>query len=128
MLIAKKQLSDPSSKFRGLPVTTTYSIAPVKMIMSAKSSFPSPMATQPLELNVELNALGLKDEYAFGAFHPAELPNASAVLFSVNLNYSKAESTMVISGKKDQSFNCVVSSVPKPFALLESSKFGADVK
>lgn len=124
----KKQLSMPGSKYVGLPVKTKYSIDPKSLIMSATSSFPSPAATQPLELNVDLNALGIAGSYSFGVFRPSALPGAYAVLFSTNLKYTDAKSTFVVFGPKDQEYNCLISSARMPFKEAESAKFGVDAK
>lgn len=124
----KKQLSMPGSKYVGMPVKTKYSIDPKTLIMSATSSFPSPVATQPLELNVDLNALGIAGSYSFGAFRPSVLPGAYAVLFSTSLKYTDAKSTFVVFGPKDQEYNCVISSAKMPFKEAESAKFGVDAK
>lgn len=124
----KKQLSQPNSKYIGITVTTKYSVDPKTLMMSAKSAFPSPVSTQPLELNVDLSALGIANSYSFGSFRPAALPEASAILFSVNQKYGDAKSTFVIFGPKDQTYNCLISSAAKPFKTAESAKYGVDAK
>jgi len=122
----KKQLSEVTSKFAGMPVKTDYSIDPKTLTMSAKSMFPSPVATQPLELTVNLNPLGIKGVYAFGAFHPAELPDAY-VLFSISEKFANPVSTfLIVNAKKD--YNCVISSTKAPFKTAESAKLGVDQK
>lgn len=121
----KSELSSVQSKYLGMPVSTKYSIDPKTLQMSAQSSFPSPVATQPLQLTVELNPLGIAKSYSFGDFRPAALPGAYAVLFSVNTKYGDAKSTFVVFGK-DKSYNCVISSARAPFKAAESAKFGAE--
>ena len=73
----EKQVSNPNSKYLGHTVSTTYSINPGTLIMSASSTLPSPHSIEPLELVIPLHPLGMQGEYAFGAFKPAELPNMS---------------------------------------------------
>ena len=124
----KKQLSMPESKYVGMPVTTKYSIDPKTLIMSATSSFPSPVSTQPLELNVDLNALGIAGSYSFGAFRPNVLPAAYSIMFSTSLKFTDAKSTFVIFGPKDQEYNCLISSAKMPFKAAESAKYGVDAK
>lgn len=121
----KSQLSSVQSKYVGMWVTTTYSIDPKTLMMSAKSTFSSPVATQPLELTVDLNALGIAGSYSFGTFRPNVLPGAYAVLFSVSLKYTDAKSTFVVFGK-DKTYNCVISSAKLPFKAAESAKYGVD--
>lgn len=124
----KKQLSQIQSKYMGMTVKTTYSIDPKTLMMSAKSSFASPVATQPLQLSVDLNALGIASSYSFGTFQPAVLPGAYAVLFSVDLKYAQPKSTFVVFGPKGQTYNCLISSDKMPFKSAESAKFGGDAK
>jgi len=124
----KKQLSDAQSKYVGMSVKTTYSIDPKTMMMSAKSSFSSPVATQPLQLTADLNALGIASSYSFGTFRPTVLPGAYAVLFSVDLKYAEPKSTFVVLGPKDQTYNCLISSAKMPFKAAESVKYSADAK
>lgn len=122
----KKQLSSSNSNYIGMMVATEYSIDPKSMMMSAKSTFPSPHSTSPLELTVPLSALGIAGSYSFGTFRPKELPQAYAVLFSVSEKYTAAKSTFVVFGPKDQTYNCVISSAKAPFKTHESAKFGMD--
>jgi hypothetical protein len=124
----KKQLSQVNSKYLGLTVTTKYTINPKTLIMSAVSSFPSPVSTQPLQLSIDLSALGIAGSYSFGTFRPAALPEAHAVLFSVNQKYADAKSTFVVLGPKDQTYNCLISSTSKPFKTAEKARYGADAK
>lgn len=118
----KKQLSAHTSRFVGMPVTTTYSINTTTLIMSAMSHFPSPIATQPLMLSAELHPLGIAGTYAFGAFRPPALKNGY-VLFSVNEKFASPVSTFLIFGPKDAAYNCVISSSKKAAKLAESKKF-----
>jgi hypothetical protein len=122
----KKQLSGVNSKYIGMKVKTDYSINTKTLMMSAKSMFPSPHSTQPLELTVNLNALGIAKTYAFGTFKPAELPEAYAVLFSISEKFTDPKSTFVVYGPKGQEYNCVISSAKATFKTAESSKFGID--
>ncbi len=122
----KKQLSEITSKFVGMPVKTEYSIDPKTLKMSAESTFPSPVATQTLELTAQLNPLGIKGVYALGAFRPAALPDAY-VLFSVSEKFTGAKSTFMIINTK-QDYNCVISSAKAPFKTAESARLGVDAK
>ncbi|MES3021520.1 MAG: hypothetical protein V4857_08020 [Pseudomonadota bacterium] len=124
----KKQLSQTQSKYLGMTVKTTYSIDPQSLIMSANSSFRSPVATQPLQLNADLKPLGLADSYSFGVFRPTVLPSAYGVMFSVDLKFAEPKSTFIVFGPKDQTYNCVISSAKLPFKAAESAKFSADAK
>lgn len=124
----KKQLSQVQSKYVGMTVKTAYSIDPKTLIMSAKSSFSSPVATQPLQLSADLNALGIASSYSFGTFRPAVLPGAYAVLFSVDLKYAQPKSTFIVFGPKDQNYNCLISSAKMPFKAAESIKYSAEAK
>jgi hypothetical protein len=116
--VCKRQVSSPSSKYLGNTVSTSYSINTQSLIMSASSSLPSPHATQPLELTIPLNPLGIAGEYAFGAFKPTALPN-TYVLFSVNKAFKDPQSSVLVLNDK-QAFNCLVSS--KPNAINGSLK------
>lgn len=119
----KKQLSTSPTSFVGLPVTTTYNINPKTLLMSATSSFPSPVPTQPLQLSVPLNALGIAGTYAFGVFRPAQVPSAYAVMFSIDTAFQKSKSTFVIYGPKNQGYNCVISSDRAIANSAEASRF-----
>ncbi|MFL6710077.1 MAG: hypothetical protein ACJ8HI_17895 [Massilia sp.] len=123
----KSQLSSVQSKYLGMSVATKYSIDPKTLMMSAKSSFPSPVATQPLELAVDMNPLGIAGSYSFGSFRPASLPGAYAVLFSVNQKYADPKSTFLVFGS-DKTYNCLISSAKAPFKAAESAKYGDDAK
>lgn len=118
-----KQLSSSPTRFLGMPVRTSYDINPKTLMMTAVSSFPSPVPTQPLQLSVKLNPLGIKGTYAFGAFRPAPVPSASAVLFSIDTAFQASKSTFVVFGPKDQGYNCVISSDPAVKASPEASRF-----
>ncbi|MBZ0091324.1 MAG: hypothetical protein K8F27_03765 [Sulfuricellaceae bacterium] len=122
----KKQLSSPNSRFVGMPVTTRYTVDTKTLMMSAKSTFPSPHSTQPLELTVPLNALGIAGSYSFGAFRPKELPQAYAVLFSIGEKFTGAKSSFVVFGPKDEAYNCLISSAKTAFKDPESAKFGVE--
>lgn len=122
----RKQVSSPNSRYLGVTVTSRYSIDAKTLIMSASSSLPSPHATQPLELTIPLSPLGLANQYAFGAFRPAALPD-NYVLFSVGLDFKGAKSSvLVLNAGKD--YNCLVTSDPAPFKSGLSAKLGADQK
>jgi len=103
------QLKKPTSKYFGMPVTTEYSIDPKTLIESATSNFPSPVATQPLQLSVKLSPLGVASVYAFGAFRPAALPQAY-VLFQVGLDFKNAVSTFLVLNPASTGYNCSISS------------------
>lgn len=119
----KKQLSSINSNYMGMPVTTKYSINTKSLMMSATSSFPSPQSTTPLELNVQLSALGIAGSYSFGTFKPAVLPDVYSVLFSISKQFNDAKSSFVVFGPKGQTYNCLISSAPAPFKTPESAKF-----
>lgn len=121
-----KQVSAPGSRYLGVTVTTQYSIDAQTMIMTASSSLPSPQATKPLQLTIDLKPLGIAGQYAFGAFRPPALPN-NYVLFSIGLNFKGAKSSvLVLNEGKD--YNCLVTSDPAPFKGGVSDKLGADQK
>lgn len=121
----KKQLSSPNSRFVGMQVQTQYSIDTQTLMMSARSTFPSPQSLQPLELNVDLNPLGIAGSYSFGAFRPAALPD-SYVFFSISTKFTGATSTFLVLGTKGQTYNCMISSTKAAFKTPESAKFGSD--
>ncbi len=120
----RKQVSAPSSKYLGVTVTTKYSIDVQSKIMSASSSLPSPVATQPLMLTVPLPPLGVAGEYAFGAFRPSALPN-TYVLFSVGLDFKGPQSSVLVLNS-DKPYNCLVTSNPAPFKGALGTKLGKD--
>ncbi|MCE4372043.1 hypothetical protein [Xanthomonas hortorum] len=120
----RKQVSAPSSKYLGVVVTSKYSIDVHSKIMSASSSLPSPVATQPLMLTVPLAPLGLSGEYGFGAFRPSALPN-TYVLFSVGLDFTRPQSSVLVLNS-DKNYNCLVTSNPAPFNGAMSTKLGKD--
>jgi hypothetical protein len=122
----RKQVSSPSSHYLGMPVTTSYSIDTKSLIMSASSSLPSPVATQPLMLTIALNPLGLASQYAFGAFRPTALPN-NYVLFSIGLDFKGAKSSILVLNS-DKDYNCLVTSDSMPFNGGVSTKLGSDQK
>ncbi len=122
----RHQVSSPDSKFVGMSVSTTYDINTKTLTMSADSTFPSPHSTQPLELKVNLNALGMKGIYAFGAFKPSAVPQVYAVLFSVNENFTKPKSTFVVYGPQGENYNCVISSAKDAAKSPEAGKFGEE--
>ncbi|WP_406903369.1 hypothetical protein [Serratia marcescens] len=107
----KKELSMPESKYIGMKVKTDYTINSSTMMMSAKSMFPSPDSMKPMELTVDLSALGLADVYAFGAFKPAALPQAY-IYFTIDKNFKDPVSTFMIINQGKQ-YNCVISSSNK---------------
>ena len=107
----KKELSMPESKYIGMKVKTDYTINSSTMMMSAKSMFPSPNDKQPMELTVDLSALGLADVYAFGAFKPAALPQAY-IYFTIDKDFKDPVSTFMIINQGKQ-YNCVISSSNK---------------
>ncbi|MDY4374958.1 hypothetical protein [Pectobacterium carotovorum] len=106
--MCEKQLNMPESKYVGMKVTTEYSINPQSMMMSAKSMFPSPNSTKPMELTADLSALGLSDSYSFGAFKPSALPNAY-IIFSVDKQMKNPVSTFMVINESE-TYNCVISS------------------
>lgn len=120
----RKQVSAPGSKYLGLVVTSKYSIDVQSKIMSASSSLPSPVATQPLVLTVPLAPLGLSGEYGFGAFRPSALPD-TYVLFSVGLDFKGPKSSVLVLNS-DKTYNCLVTSDPAPFKGPLSTKLGKD--
>lgn len=120
----RKQVAAASSRYLGIAVTTKYSIDAQTLIMSASSSLPSPVATQPLMLTVPLPPLGLSGEYAFGAFQPSVLPN-TYVLFSVGLNFKGPKSSVLVLNS-DKPYNCLVTSDPAPFNGTLSTQLGKD--
>ena len=122
----RKQVSAPDSRYLNVTVTTRYAIDAKSLIMSASSSLPSPHATKPLVLTIKLSPLGLADQYAFGAFRPAALPD-DYVLFAVGLDFKAPQSSvLVINEGKD--YNCLVTSDPAPFKSGLSAKLGSDQK
>ncbi|WP_127170169.1 hypothetical protein [Xanthomonas sp. BRIP62415] len=120
----RKQVAAASSKYLGMVVTTKYSIDARSLIMSASSSLPSPVATQPLMLTVPLSPLGLSGEYAFGAFRPSALPD-TYVLFSVGLDFKGPQSSVLVLNS-DKPYNCLVTSNPAPFKGALATKLGKD--
>ncbi|GAB2781758.1 hypothetical protein GCM10027021_00230 [Dyella kyungheensis] len=122
----RKQVSAPGSRYLGITVTTQYSIDAQSMIMTASSSLPSPKATQPLQLTVNMPPLGIAGQYAFGAFRPPVLPN-NYVLFSIGLDFKGAKSSvLVLNEGKD--YNCLVTSDATPFGGALSEKLGSQQK
>lgn len=122
----KKQVSEPSSRYLGITVTTHYSIDAQTMIMTASSSLPSPRATKPLQLTVKLSPLGIAGQYAFGAFRPPALPD-NYLLFSIGTDFKGAKSSvLVLNEGKD--YNCLVTSDPTPFSGDLSTKLSSDQK
>ncbi|WP_284319489.1 hypothetical protein [Dyella acidisoli] len=122
----RKQVSSPNSRYFGVTVTTRYSIDAQSLMMSASSSLPSPKATLPLMLTIQLSALGLANQYAFGAFRPTALPD-TYVLFSIGLDFKGAKSSVLVLNA-DKDYNCLVTSDPKPFESGLGAKLGADQK
>lgn len=122
----RKQVSAPDSRYLGVTVTTRYSIDAQSMMMSASSSLPSPHATKPVMLTIQLSALGIAGQYAFGAFRPSAMPD-TYVLFSIGTDFKGAKSSvLVLNEGKD--YNCLVTSDPTPFNGGLSTKLGADQK
>jgi len=103
------QLKQPSSRYVGMPVSTSYSIDPKTLIESATSMFPSPVSTKPVELSAKLSPLGLAGVYAFGAFRPPALPEAY-VLFQVGLDFKNPVSTFLVLNSSSVGYNCSISS------------------
>ncbi|WP_409350874.1 hypothetical protein [Xanthomonas axonopodis] len=120
----RKQVAEPTSNYLGMAVTTTYSVDVQSKMMTASSSLPSPIATQPLMLTVPLSPLWLSGESAFGAFRPSALPN-TYVLFSVGLNFKGPKSSVLVLNS-DKSYNCLVTSDLAPFKGALSSQLGND--
>lgn len=119
----RHQLSSPNSKFVGMPVSTSYDIDTKTLMMSAESMFPSPHSMQPLEFTVNLNALGMKGVYAFGAFKPTEVSEVYAVLFSISEKFERPSSTFVVYGPKGGDYNCVISSAKDAAKHPEAGRF-----
>ncbi|HEX6831886.1 MAG TPA: hypothetical protein VF132_00015 [Rudaea sp.] len=103
------QLKQPTSRYVGMPVTTSYSIDPQTLIESATSNFPSPNSTKPIELSAKLSPLGIAGVYAFGAFRPAALPDAY-VLFQIGLDFKNPVSTFLVINASSVGYNCSISS------------------
>lgn len=120
-----KQLSAVTSKYVGLTVKTKYSINTQTLIMSAQSSFASPVSTQPLQLTVPMHPLGLSSNYSFGAFRPAQLNNAY-VLFSISKQFTNPQSTFLVINQS-LPYNCVISSNSQTLSSAESTRFDTDV-
>jgi hypothetical protein len=99
-----------ASNYVGMPVKTQYSIDTETLIMQAQSSFPSPQKTQPLELSVKLNALGIAGSYDFASYRPAVVPGLYAVIFNLNKDFTNAVSSMLLFGPEGLDYNCLVSS------------------
>ena len=114
-----KELSMPTSKYVGMKVTSEYTVNTSSMMMSAKSMLPSPMATQPLELTVDLSALGIEGVYAFGAFKPNVLPK-DYVYFTIGKDFKNPVSTFMIINEGKE-YNCVISSSNKAMSKEERS-------
>jgi hypothetical protein len=104
-----EQLKQPTSRYVGMPVSTSYSIDPRTLIESATSSFPSPNSTKPIQLSAKLAPMGLAGVYAFGAFRPAALPNAY-VLFQLGLDFKNPISTFLVLNGPAVGYNCSISS------------------
>ncbi|QBB69458.1 hypothetical protein ELE36_03185 [Pseudolysobacter antarcticus] len=118
------QLKQPSSRYVGMRVSTSYSIDPKTLIESATSMFLSPVSPRPVELSVKMWALGLAGVYAFGAFHPAALPDR-VVRFQIGLDFKNAVSTFLVVNPPSVGYNCWISSattapVASDFANPES--------
>ncbi len=121
------QVSAPDSRYLGVMVTTQYWINAKSRIMSASLSLPSPhTTTQRLGYTISLSPLGLANQYAFGAFRPAALPDAY-VLFSISPDFKTSTSAVLIlnSGKD---YNCLVTSDPMPFNSRLSAAFATGQK
>jgi hypothetical protein len=112
-----KELSMPTSEYVGMKVTSEYTVNTSSMMMSAKSMLPSPMATQPLELTVDLSPLGIEGVYAFGAFKPNVLPQ-DYVYFTIGKDFKNPVSTFMIINKGKE-YNCVISSSNKAMSKEE---------
>jgi hypothetical protein len=122
----RKQVSAPDSRYFGVTVSTRYSIDAKSLMMSASSSLPSPHATKPVVLTIPLSALGIANQYAFGAFRPTALPD-DYVLFSVGLDFKVPKSSVLVLNT-DKDYNCLVTSDSAPFNSGLSAKLGADQK
>lgn len=122
----RKQVSSITSRYLGMTVSTRYSVDPKSLIMSASSSMPSPVATKPVILTIPLAPLGIKDEYAFGAFRPSALPD-TYVLFSMGTDFKNAQSSILVLNE-GKAFNCLVSSSTTPFDGGLGTKLGSDQK
>ncbi|HZP65582.1 MAG TPA: hypothetical protein VFB32_04680 [Rudaea sp.] len=104
-----EQLSQPTSKYVGMPVTTSYSIDAKTLIESATSTFPSPNGTKPIQLSAKLSPLGVAGVYAFGAFKPPALPDAY-VLFQIGTDFKNPVSTFLVLNPSSTGYNCSISS------------------
>lgn len=93
----EQELSSGSTKYVGLEVTTTYTINPDTMMMSAVSEIKSPTPEK-----VNLNALGIDGGYSFGNFSATRY-----VTFNISKTFTDpASSILVINSGKD--YNCAV--------------------
>ena len=104
-----EQLKQPTSRYVGMPVSTSYSIDPKTLIESATSTFPSPNSTKPIQLSAKLSPLGIAGVYAFGAFRPSALPDAY-VLFQIGLDFKNPVSTFLVLNPPNVGYNCSISS------------------
>lgn len=104
-----EQLKQPTSRYVGMPVSTSYSIDPKTLIESATSTFPSPNSTKPIQLSAKLSPLGIAGVYAFGAFRPSALPDAY-VLFQIGLDFKNPVSTFLVLNQPSIGYNCSISS------------------
>ena len=75
--------------------------------MSAESTFRDPATGN--QLTIKLYPLGLTSKYAFGAFKPANFPNAY-VIFSVDLQFQNATSSLLMLNPPAAGYNCHISS------------------
>lgn len=87
----------------GKNVTTTYTINPKTLMMSATSTFEGK--------DYQLNALGLAGQYAFGVFKPSSDLPLYAVLFKISLQFTNPSSDLILN--LNEQTNCLVSSSPK---------------
>ena len=104
----KRELALSTSKFTDLSVTTDYSIDATSLIMSAHSTFAAPDTSKGGQVKVGLSALGVAENYSFGAFKPAELPNAY-VIFSIEKDFKNAVSSILVLNQ-NKPYNCAISS------------------
>jgi hypothetical protein len=118
-----RQMATPGSQFLASLVTTRYIIDAKSQTMSAFSILLSQRPTPPFVVKVPLAALDLGNQHAFGAFRPAELPDAY-VLFSVGPDFKAATSAVLVLNP-DKHYNCLVTNDPTPFNSALSTKFGA---
>lgn len=119
----QRQLGEASTKYTGLKVTTDYMINTATNKVAAKSQFNNPDSSKSDVLDITLSALGLSENYSFGAFKPTALPN-TYVLFSIEKDFTNPVSSILVlnAGK---AYNCAISSVALQNSDSLQKKIGA---